>query len=98
MTNCPSCKGSGKINITFSTFGSNKPPEVIAIDCSDCNGSGTLSDAQARDLESYKKFEEKAWCKCGNPSGDVKYHPKGMKYCAKHCYTCKDCGKLVQIG
>lgn len=97
MKNCPVCKGTGKMNITFSTYG--KPgEEKTEINCVHCNGKGTLSDTDAEDLESYLEFQKNAWCKCGNPSGQSKFHPRGNKLCAKHCYTCKDCGKLTQIG
>ena len=40
------------------------------------------------------------WCKCGNPSENSEYHSDDPNNptCTKHHWTCRDCGKILQIG
>jgi hypothetical protein len=98
LVNCPTCKGTGKISITFSELGSKKPPEIILINCRDCDGAKQVTPQQAKSIIRFTKEYENAWCKCGNPSKRSNFHPNGIKNCSKHCYTCADCKKITQIG
>ena len=92
---CPECKGTGKIEITMSFYGSDEKPSVTKIDCVTCNGLGKLSKQEFKEFEEEKEL----WCSCGNPSEQVKYWKDGEGTLVhKHHYTCKDCGKVVQIG
>lgn len=90
---CKRCKGTGEMAIDFSEGG--KKWTRTEIRCIDCDGSGEISEAKAKAIEDEKAL----WCSCGNPSNDSIFwddgeHPK----CSKHCWTCKDCGKIIQVG
>lgn len=99
MLPCPCCKGS-KINTltgkTINADGTVTMHEPFVVNCYECKGVGSVTqehaDARARELAQ--------WCTCGNPSRDVKYHPDNQRGAAyrKHHWTCKDCGKVTQIG
>lgn len=91
---CPQCKGAGKVTITASEYG--KPGETkYKIECPTCKGAKTVT---AEVVASHKAFQT-AWCQCGNPSGQMTFHDDGQHpTCSKHCYTCDDCQKLLQIG
>jgi len=96
MNTCPTCKGKGKVTLTVSTFGSNKPDEKMEIDCVVCNGVGEVSDVVLEQI----LFEKNMWCECGsNDPSDVKYYDDGEHHeISKHHWRCNKCGKVVQIG
>jgi len=96
--NCPTCNGTGKVEVKFITLGSKNPPELFKINCSDCDGKGDVSESEVKRIIRFKKAYDNAWCKCGNPSKKSTFHPRGTSTCAKHCYTCDDCKKITQIG
>ena len=92
MMNCPTCKGSGKQELTVTEIGvEGRKVSKCEITCVDCKGKGEITKAQYEELEAQKN----AWCSCGNPSGDVEYYELEGGY---HGYDCKDCGKLLQTG
>jgi hypothetical protein len=94
MQTCPKCKGTKKLDIKVTTYG--KPGEEIkSINCIYCNASGKLTDSEIAKL----KAEEEAWCRCGNPSRQTQFWDDGQNpVCSKHCWTCRDCGKILQVG
>lgn len=89
---CPKCR-KGKIAINFSEGGKKWEMEI---QCIYCDGKGEISEAQAKEIEDEKAL----WCNCeGDQSEDAIFwddgeHPK----CSKHCWTCRKCGKIVQVG
>jgi len=87
---CKVCKGSGKVTLTVTEFG--KPGETKSeIDCVHCKGTGQMTAKQAADHKAMEDF----WCKCGNPSEETEYYEYAD---GTHGWTCKDCGKVVQVG
>jgi len=95
---CPSCHGKGTTQISFEVWGSKKPAEISDIPCTDCHGAKEVTHERAKEIIRFTELYKSIWCKCGNPSKQTKFHPKGNAVCAKHCYTCADCGKITQIG
>lgn len=91
MIQCPSCK-KGKQTITVTDYGSKKMT-TVEIDCVECKGKGLITSAQAALIEQ----RENMWCTC-TETYDVTYHEDGNDICGKHCYTCNNCNKIVQIG
>jgi len=86
---CPECKGKGKTKGTISQAG--QPDKVVAFTCFTCKGTGDATPEQA--AQHHRILN--AWCKCGNPSGNmVPYSGPG----GSHGYNCADCGKLLQTG
>ena len=68
---------------------------TVKIGCITCEGKGTINQEQKERLEAEKKL----WCVCGNHSGESNFHDDyTRKICSKHHYTCKDCGKILQVG
>lgn len=97
MHECPTCEGKGKMTITAKTLTDDgwKDENPVDIDCVICDGGGTVTRAKLESIE----HEKRIWCECGNPSEDVNFWDDGEGYwVTKHHYTCKDCGKVVQIG
>lgn len=91
---CPICKDKGQISIKMKTFGLEKAEEHV-ICCVTCNGNKEISIEEENKLKRFNAL----WCKCGNPSGNIKYYKDGEHpECAKHCWVCCDCGRLTQIG
>lgn len=92
---CPTCHGSKKNSMTQVDFLTGKVVAEWKVDCIDCDGVGWVSAPKAKQIEAMKD----AWCTCGNPSGESVYWPDNTNpKCSKHCYTCKDCDKLTQVG
>lgn len=89
---CPQCKGDKQITVTVSEFGKSGD-HSFKMDCITCNGAGKVTAEQAR---AHKAMAD-AWCTCDEP-GDPDYHPDGNDICGKHCYTCSNCGKILQVG
>ncbi len=93
---CPVCNHTGHMVIrgqllTPRGFVKQKP---VTIDCIWCTG-GYMTEDQQMAYTAYKD----AWCKCGNPSGLTKAWADGENpACYKHNWTCRDCGKLLQVG
>lgn len=81
---------AGKVRCTIHEM--NQPPKEMLLTCPTCNGRGTISAA-------LKKAHEEFWCRCGNPSGQFEFFDDGEgAACTKHHYTCRDCGKVLQVG
>ena len=92
--NCPKCNGSGKMEIISSTYG-KKEIEKFNLPCVYCHSKGEITKEQFDKI----KAEDELWCDCGNPSGDTSFWDDGQHHnCSKHCYTCKDCNKIIQVG
>ena len=92
MHECPSCKGRGKQSIKVVKSAKEGVVEsVVQISCATCRGACELTQEQ---LNTHKRLQE-AWCRCGNPSGDVEYYEFDN---GAHGYDCVDCGKILQTG
>jgi hypothetical protein len=93
---CPTCKGTGKYDLPTTTMTTNGySKEICEITCFTCHGSGRITVKQHNDMIEARKI----WCSCGNPSEETNFYDDGEHpTCSKHCYTCVDCGKIVQIG
>ena len=101
MTNhCPMCKGTGKKSLTFTTYGSPEPPQIIEIDCVICKGGNSpLTVENAAAYTRNNEAQKKLWCSCENTGADVTYVPDGAsKKCSKHHWIHNACGKIVQVG
>lgn len=96
MIKCPQCdNGIQHIKVTEIKNGIAIEEPGFDLKCDLCDGKGHITLQQMR----YWGAQNKLWCSCGNPSKESKYWEDGTnKYCSKHCWTCKDCGKLTQIG
>jgi hypothetical protein len=93
MHKCPTCDGSGQMK--FSLFENSKAPVPRVMTCIDCNGRGQITEEKLAHLQYIKTI----WCSCDpHPDLNITFHPDGNEVCAKHCYTCNKCGKIVQIG
>jgi hypothetical protein len=91
---CPTCKGSGKQNITFH---SSEGINISLITCIDCNGND-LTNEQVLEIIKFKDYQNSIWCSCGNKHGVHYYEDGEGKLCYKHHYVCNDCKLIVQIG
>ena len=96
-SSCPQCKGKGNLSVESSTIGSDGAVvelPAVELTCPTCNGAGKIS----REEQEWYDAEVAAWCHCGNPSEDRVFYSDGEHACGKHCWCCKDCGKLLQVG
>ena len=99
---CPTCKGKGKQTANFCEGSFNDEGKYVVTSetpfshtCYDCKGTGQVD---TRTLNAIKK-EKEMWCKCESKGGS-QYVPDNTRGAAvrKHHYTCRDCGKVTQIG
>lgn len=90
--NCTCCKGTGKNTICTSVWGDPSKDSSFEMNCIDCNGTGKMTWAQVK----RRQEELDAWCACGNPSERSNFHDDTPQM--KHHYTCRDCGKITQVG
>lgn len=96
MPLCPKCEGTKKITVRFvTTGGPSDEVELVELDCVTCGAAGIVSEKELQAIQD----ADAMWCRCGNPSGDANsfsdyQHPT----CSKHCYTCADCGGILQVG
>jgi hypothetical protein len=94
MPKCHCDNGKKTISVTSISAEGRKESSCV-IDCIDCKGTGEISKERLEFIEYMKTL----WCECDpHPNTNVTYHPHGNEVCAKHCYTCNHCGKIVQIG
>jgi len=90
---CPTCKGSGKQVVrTRTVLDGVREVSDVKIECQTCQGSGEVDKAE---YEARQKAIRDFWCRCGNPSEDVEYYEYAD---GAHGWTCRDCGKVVQVG
>jgi hypothetical protein len=89
MIQCPVCKGKKKLSLSVSENGVKLAP--VEIKCVHCEGLGVMS------VETFEQHDAcvNAWCKCG-PHDDMEFHDDAPG--SKHHWTCRRCGKLVQVG
>jgi hypothetical protein len=82
---------NGKITLTSQILTKDGlvPQEPVIMNCLWCNGTGTMTDEEAKLRQSIND----AWCKCEDSSGSS-YYEEGRS----HGWTCNDCGKLTQVG
>lgn len=98
---CPTCKGTKQRTIVAQVFTSEgfKPEPPVTMPCSNCKGTGFLTQEQI----DKKAAEDAIWCKCEGHT-DVTYHEdgSGKRYegfiVNKHHYSCNQCGLIQQIG
>ena len=90
VVTCPCCEGKKQVSLTVTTHGKVGEEKTTQVDCLCCKGEGEVSPEEA------KKWEQidKAWCQCGNPSEKATFSDKF----SQNCWTCKDCGKVLQVG
>ena len=89
---CIICNGIGKQSLTVVE---GETESTSMIDCIYCSGTGQLTEQELSDL----KAEQDLWCSCGNPSDEATYWEDGENPdCDKHCWTCNDCEKIIQVG
>lgn len=78
--------GGMEVNVSDS----GQIEDEVEINCIWCDGTGQMTEQQARELEQYRN----AWCRCKNRSGQHPYrHTNGA-----HGWKCNDCGKITQTG
>jgi uncharacterized protein YbaR (Trm112 family) len=94
IVTCPDCKGKGTLAYTIQESG--KPERAMEMKCLTCKGAKTVNSVAAEAFERMQRAMREMWCRCGNPSGEVSYHPDAPG--SKHHWTCDDCGKVTQIG
>ncbi len=94
MPVCPKCHGKKTLTITVNT--PTEPlQETVELSCVWCDKTGEVTEQQLASIEG----EDAMWCRCGNPSGDVRYVADGESVAiSKHHWCCVDCDKIVQIG
>jgi len=92
MVACPQCSGKGKVAVDVIEGKELKVKDTWEINCVTCHGAGQITVAAERQ---YRR-ELAGWCQCGNPSQEADYHPDTPRM--KHHWTCRDCGKLYQVG
>jgi hypothetical protein len=88
LVQCPTCKGSGKIEIDFFE---NKQTQKMSLKCYNCDGAKVVTVATLAAINASNLI----WCRCKNP-GEQIYHPDSGNQ--KHHWTCSICGKVTQIG
>lgn len=95
MRICTGCHGTGKMTITGAeiTAGGMKTLPPVQIDCVWCNGTGQLTNRQAKEQEDYTGL----WCRCEGHV-ETEYVPDGQGQINTHHWVCTTCGKIVQIG
>jgi hypothetical protein len=50
-------------------------------------------------LQDDPAYAEENWCECDDPETEWQHHSYGLSGVTdKHCWTCKTCKKLTQIG
>lgn len=88
MEDCMSCNGTGQIYIRHHDF---------HMQCPQCDGKRQLTVRQ----QILRKAENREWCDCKEDERDIDTwffddgrHPK----CKKHCYVCKQCKGITQVG
>jgi len=90
MESCKTCNGTGQIYIRHHDF---------YMDCLTCNGKREVSVKRLM----LDKAENREWCHCKKGNDDDEHdtlyfadgqHPK----CKKHCYVCKQCKGITQVG
>ena len=90
---CPVCAGAKEVTVEVTTITPAGATESsMKMDCHICNGTGKVSAAKAR---AHARMQE-VWCSCDGDTGDAVYHPDSEG--GKHHWTCRLCGKLVQVG
>jgi len=94
MKQCPSCKGARKVRVHVTTDRGDGEIELTQFetDCVSCGGIGKVTPRRFAALQS----EAAMWCSCGNESGEADYHADTRRM--KHHWTCRDCGKVLQVG
>jgi hypothetical protein len=103
MANCPTCKGTGKQNLTVKTFGADNETQSD-INCVVCEGSGVVeSSVRKQVLKALAEVEEEESQCESSPSGSCEpdwnsvynCHDGGELYIDVNC---KHCGKSGCIG
>lgn len=90
---CTRCK-NGKVTVTISHYGSNKPDTQSTWDCTDCKGTGKIDKKE-------HEFQENArniWCECEDEPESYFVDNGENEECYKHHWRCEECDKITQIG
>ena len=82
---------NGKITVSAQLVTSKGlvSQEPVVMNCIWCNGTGTMTDAEAK----FRKEYMDAWCTCED-SPDSIYYEQGRS----HGWICSCCGKITQTG
>lgn len=92
MQSCRRCHGTGTQHIQVLGL---KMAESFGIQCISCNGSGQINSRSVI----IEKLSDRDWCYCRVPSRDTIYFPDNRHpKCSKHCYVCRNCNGITQIG
>lgn len=91
---CTVCQGTGKQTVSYSEYGSGKPPEISEQTCYWCKGTGTMTPTMKAVYEAYVNM----WCSCKEKHGVIFYDDGEHPNLSKHHYRCKKCKRVVQIG
>jgi len=97
LCTCPACKGKGVITVSVTEVSPDKTVErsESELTCYLCHGEKQVLKA----VHDAHIEANNSWCRCGNPSGDAIYYDDNqLGPGSKHCWCCKDCGKLLQVG
>jgi hypothetical protein len=91
---CRSCN-QGKVKVTMSTHGSNKPPEVLEVPCIDCDGKFE----QVSQKDAFESAVQKnVWCQCRKDTAGVVKAKDGSQVFGNVTYLCRKCGMVTQFG
>lgn len=96
MNQCPQCEGRKRITLTVTEIRPGRPKKVSEneIKCVECDGTGTVSDAQLRARERARAM----WCRCDEPH-EPHYVPDGAHpEVSKHHWRCGSCDGVTQVG
>lgn len=97
MIPCPTCKGTGKETIPFtSVTPGNVEKGSFDMTCGVCKGKKEIRPQVKRAI----KPEQDLWCSCKTSDlGNSIFHDDGeCGDCRKHHYHCGTCKKICQVG
>ncbi len=86
---------------TDATVVENLPGKKVLVDAQSIRARIVVpaQDIVAKSKPTHDPKMNNIWCACGNPSTETDYYSDGeSKTCFKHHWTCRDCGKILQIG
>ena len=98
---CETCKGSGKVTVSMSTFGKEGSEKKSQMHCISCSGKGIylISSDSERKAWVLNRIQRNMWCQCEDSIGSYYRENNECKGCmSKHHYHCKKCHLITQVG
>src|SRR6185503_8663303 len=98
---CDTCKGSGEITFTVSTFGEPDSETQTKMSCLACSGKGLFMLSSEKDQSDWvsAQIEKTMWCQCED---HMDFYYRDNNKCPgcvrKHHYHCKKSGLIPQRG